>query len=407
MKFFQHNRILFTFIILGCTTNDNSTSNSISTNSAPASFDLKGISDNQSEVSVNPTFSWTSATDPDGDEVTYDLYVGIMNEELQKIASNLSEEEYKVTDRLFLLTSYKWKVVAKDSQGAETTSDIINFTTRNLKDAQLIRESPFPDRVTHSVSVFDSKIWVAGGQMPESERLGEEWIRDDVWVSTNGTEWVEKENLPIPMESQISNVFQDKLWIIGEKIYNTIDGLSWNEVNTNSSFPGFSYIHTSEVFKDKMWVMGWTPDAVYNSSNGIAWMKVIDGLDFLNFRSKAIVFNDRLLLISNTRPLTIRQMEENGEWSILEHTTPVPRHIAEFLVFNGKIWGFGKSFEPGNESLYQIWTSEDAITWNLVKEDPNLDVYGPLAMLEGKIYIIGSRWQSNTFNYSSEIWLIE
>jgi len=45
-------------------------------NQAPNSFDLVGVANGASNVDLMPNFSWTAATDPDGDTVTYDLYIG-------------------------------------------------------------------------------------------------------------------------------------------------------------------------------------------------------------------------------------------------------------------------------------------------------------------------------------------
>ncbi|WP_289061122.1 hypothetical protein [uncultured Zobellia sp.] len=45
-------------------------------NLAPEPFNLIGVTDGAVGVDVYPTFSWQTATDPDGDAITYDLYLG-------------------------------------------------------------------------------------------------------------------------------------------------------------------------------------------------------------------------------------------------------------------------------------------------------------------------------------------
>lgn len=49
----------------------------IAQNNPPNSFDLVAVTDNAVEVDVLPTFSWNAATDPDGDNVTYDLFLNL------------------------------------------------------------------------------------------------------------------------------------------------------------------------------------------------------------------------------------------------------------------------------------------------------------------------------------------
>lgn len=378
-------------------------------NNAPLSFELKKVGNNQTEVSLKPKLSWNAAEDPDNDEVKYSVYLNLKNEDLKLIASNLTSNEFQIENKLDLISEYSWKVIATDPRGAETSSDISNFTTRNFLDAQLIKESPFPSRITHSVSLFNDKIWVAGGQKPESESSYGDWKRNDVWFSENGIDWIEKENLPIPMESHDSKAFSEKLWVIGSKVFSTTDGNEWNSVNTNESLPSLQ-IPKIEVFNKKMWILNvGSPYSIWNSNDGQNWTKVQGGLDFLSYDCRMIQFNDQLLIISRTDPISVRVIKEDGTINELPQNNELPRYISEFVVYENKMWAFGKSFVNGNETLFQIWNSEDAMTWKLVKEDPNLDVYGPMVLLNDKFYFIASRWATNTSlrDFTSEIWMIE
>lgn len=78
-------------------------------------------------ITVTPTantaaLTWTSAEDPDGDDVTYAVQ---LNTEL--LASNLTVTQYNLSN-LEAETDYTGKVVAKDSNGA-TTEKSFSFTT--------------------------------------------------------------------------------------------------------------------------------------------------------------------------------------------------------------------------------------------------------------------------------------
>ena len=75
-----------------------------------------------------PNLSWTGG-DPDGDNVTYDVYFGYNPGNMEQVAYNLSETWYQIPFLLGFLTKYYWMVVAKDEYGAYTTGPIWSFTT--------------------------------------------------------------------------------------------------------------------------------------------------------------------------------------------------------------------------------------------------------------------------------------
>ncbi|MBL7147711.1 MAG: PKD domain-containing protein [Nanoarchaeota archaeon] len=61
------------------------------------------------DVSINPTLQWTGG-DPDGDTVTYDIYL-----DNYLFASNIEQEQYSLSN-LDYNTEYSWYVVAKDEE---------------------------------------------------------------------------------------------------------------------------------------------------------------------------------------------------------------------------------------------------------------------------------------------------
>jgi len=72
--------------------------------------------------------SWT-CSDPDpGDSLTYDLYLGEDAGSMAKVAGN-TPSPYFTTGWLLPDTTYSWRVVARDSHGAETEGPVWSFTT--------------------------------------------------------------------------------------------------------------------------------------------------------------------------------------------------------------------------------------------------------------------------------------
>ena len=135
-------------VIVACSKDDGPTS--APENLAPEEFDLKLIPDNATNVALKPEFSWDEADDPEGENVTYDLYLGQDEGNMQKLAEDLDDNSFQLEESLLLTSEYFWMVVARDEQGAETESVTFSFTTRNLHDAV-------------QATVYEGKLWTVGG----------------------------------------------------------------------------------------------------------------------------------------------------------------------------------------------------------------------------------------------------
>ena len=83
-------------------------------------------SNGATDQSTNVDLSWVGG-DPDGDPVTYDLYLGTKSSP-PLLASGLVQTNYD-PGSLNENTQYYWKIVSKDNRGGETPGPIWNFTT--------------------------------------------------------------------------------------------------------------------------------------------------------------------------------------------------------------------------------------------------------------------------------------
>ncbi len=97
-----------------------------SENHQPFSPDL--VSPELSSVvqTTTATLEWT-ANDVDNDTLVYDIFFGTDNPPLQKLSANQSETILNV--EVASSKVYYWKVVVKDSKGAQSIGQVWNFKT--------------------------------------------------------------------------------------------------------------------------------------------------------------------------------------------------------------------------------------------------------------------------------------
>lgn len=109
----------------------------------------------QSPVLVLPSFNatkvekesmliWQIVSDPDGDDIEYDVYLGTDSTQIPLVKEGLSQAMYKPI--LASHTKYYWKVVSKDGKGGDSESGIWSFSTSNaLPDTVVVEVFFNPD----------------------------------------------------------------------------------------------------------------------------------------------------------------------------------------------------------------------------------------------------------------------
>lgn len=98
-------------------------------NTPPNEPALPSPGDGSTDTLIYLDLSWTGG-DPDGDTVTYDVYLDTVNPPGKRLATDITETSV-YTGGLQLSTPYFWKVVAQDEHGRATSGDVWSFTTGN------------------------------------------------------------------------------------------------------------------------------------------------------------------------------------------------------------------------------------------------------------------------------------
>ncbi len=122
------------------------------------------------DVSLNPTLSW-DCSDPDGDALTYDLLFGTSESNLTIVSTALKDPKYNLKG-LESGKTYFWQVIARDSKGATSTSDVWHFTTSVVSNKPPTPPIPISPVETENVSTSVTLSWKS------SDADGDEIIYD-------------------------------------------------------------------------------------------------------------------------------------------------------------------------------------------------------------------------------------
>lgn len=110
-------------------------------NLAPCSVILYQPSNAATELTLNDSISWHKVTDPEGDLISYDVYLGT-DTDPELVSQNQNGTSFKPTLPLTSDTTYYWKVAAKDGKGGISESAVWSFTTHNVPPSEFLLLTP-------------------------------------------------------------------------------------------------------------------------------------------------------------------------------------------------------------------------------------------------------------------------
>jgi len=386
-------------------------------NQPPNSFSLLTVNNGEGDVSLKPTLTWSVATDPDHDPITYDLILDNNINPVTVIASDLTETEFTFSTSIQFSEVFYWKVIAKDNMGNSTSSNVFSFSSIELF-SQVTDNAAFSGRLGHSSVVFEDKVWVIGGAPHPGNRV------NDVWSSIDGGLWNQvTPSAAFPSRASHTSVeFDNKLWVIGgyasnytNDIWSSNDGVNWTNVSSNIPFIARDN-HTTVVFDNKIWVMGGESgslqilDDVWNSSDGITWEQVNTVGTFPpKSRHSAVVFDNKIWLIAGLgidgSKKGVWNSSDGITWSEVTAATPfVSRYYHTTTAFDNKLWVIG-GITSGNIFLNDVWSSNDGINWTEITSSAPFSKrdYHTSIVFDNKLWVIGGRDANARKN---DVWLM-
>jgi Bacterial Ig-like domain len=81
------------------------------------------------DILVTTEFDWDCTSDPDGDPVTFDVYLGTSTD--PGLVATVSDPPYEPVTPLTTMTRYYWRIEARDSFGAVSSSPLWSFDTED------------------------------------------------------------------------------------------------------------------------------------------------------------------------------------------------------------------------------------------------------------------------------------
>lgn len=119
-------------------------------------------------ISLSPTLSW-NCSDPDGDPLTFDVYLGTSSNPTTKVSPNQTTKSY-TPSTLTSGVDYYWKVVATDNHSISTTGPVWKFTTFPLVNQPPTQPtSPSPANNATGILVSPTLSWICSD--PENDPL--------------------------------------------------------------------------------------------------------------------------------------------------------------------------------------------------------------------------------------------
>jgi len=118
--------------------------------------------DGATDVDINSDLGWT-CSDPDGDDITYDVYFEVEDPTPDELVSSNQSEDWYDPGTMDYDTHYYWQIVAWDEYGESTTGSIWDFTTGSTpNDPPYEPSDPEPENGATNVDIDADLYWTGG-----------------------------------------------------------------------------------------------------------------------------------------------------------------------------------------------------------------------------------------------------
>lgn len=301
-------------------------------------------------------------------------------------------------------------------------------TTKNNNVAEVNKEEAISDSSYVWTKLLDSANWKKNYNFQMFSKNDTLWTfhPDGTWYSKDGKSWI-KSTLP----NSINNLafldyilFKGSIYGLGyfngnieqfefkPEIYKTTNLKSWTTLSKASNLPKRFFYHPF-VFNNKIWIIGGEDKSekygdIWNSEDGITWVKQKENLPFGNRSGSQIVtLNNKLFLLNND----VWSSTDGLNWEKVTDEIVKGEQIFGYSaqVFDNKIWLLGCN--RNGEFSSQVLLSLDGKIWQ-TQNAPWLPRGGIAATVhKNKIYMTGGKYGGTAnhpdFRYDNDVWTLE
>jgi hypothetical protein len=215
--------------------------------------------------------------------------------------------------------------------------------------------------------------------------------------------------------------YQGKMWAIKGSVWNSIDGVEWTQVATETPFGVRGYGEVV-VHDGKMWQLGSGAD-VWWSKDGKSWTCATETAPYGDRAASAVaVFDGKLWLMGgytrrrneppekNYPELTTHNdvwvSSDGAQWErVVEHAPWTPRMWFIAKPYAGELWIIGGFDNVNGRNLGDVWHTRDGKKWIQLTAEP---VFAPRH--EPTCYVYdGSLWvvAGNTWPVVNDVWRLD
>ena len=282
---------------------------------------------------------------------------------------------------------------------------------------QVAESGPWRPRDSAGELVFDEKMWLFGGYLPE--------LVSDVWTTTDGRSWRRHADVPAPKGINIPVCFvhDGKMWMTSNdgKFFSSPDGETWSVVHEHPPWAG-RYAAGAAVFRGRMWVLGGSGQGklhndVWSSADGADWTLEVAEAPWSKRQlfGMVVVHDGKLWLlgggVTNYHPFcTSRDVWNSADgvhWTKVVDEAPwIGRIWSNAVSYRGRLWVFGGfRAEPEWTNLNDVWYSTDGTRWERLETET---VWSPRHEVSAYVYA-GGLWVigGNSWPLMNDAWRLE
>lgn len=250
---------------------------------------------------------------------------------------------------------------------------------------RVLESAPWQARDSAAELVFNNRLWIIGGFVPEFAR--------DVWSSANGVDWTHESDIPSlrGFDIPIAFVLNGAMFVadVDGVLFRSEDGHTWTVATESAPWRGRSGAGAA-VFAGKAWIMGGKSidgrllHDVWSSSDGVAWSLETPAAAWCGrvIHQSPLVLDGKLFLLGGGTwrndyfPFVAWNdvwVTENGrDWHlVLEQAPWTPRIWGAAAVYRDRLWVLGGfRSDPTWENLGDVWYSSDGSHWYELKSPP-------------------------------------